>query len=162
MTLRARTICWSASAALSLTGLALATYLSVVHLSGADLACGASGGCGAVTTSEYSRFLGIPVAMLGVVGYAILLLGNLAALGVAQPPAMLKWSVAGIAGAGFAFSAYLTVTQAFLIGSYCIYCLTSASLMTALMALTLTAAIRREDSVPFEDESVSSLPQSAS
>ena len=162
MTLNARIICWSASAALSLTGLALATYLSVVHLSGADLACGASGGCGAVTTSEYSRFLGIPVAMLGVVGYAALLLGNLAALGVAQPPAMMKWSVAGIACLGFAFSAYLTVTQAFLIGSYCIYCLTSASLMTALMVLTLTAAARRDESVLYGNESGSSLPSSES
>lgn len=162
MTLSARTICWAASAALSLVGLALATYLSVAHLNGADLACGASGGCGAVTTSEYSRFLGIPVAMLGVVGYAILLLGSLAALGVAQPPAMLKWSVAAIACVGFAFSAYLTVTQAFLIGSYCVYCLTSASLMTALTVLTLTAAAQRRNSVSLGDASGSGLSPSES
>lgn len=135
-------ICWSASAVLSLVGLALATYLSVAYLSGADLACGVDGGCGAVTTSEYSRFLGIPVALLGVGGYAVLLLGSLAALGLPQPPAMLRWGLAGIACAGFAFSAYLTATQAFLIGSYCVYCLTSASLMTALMGLTVAAAAR--------------------
>ena len=135
-------ICWSASAALSLAGLALATYLSVTYLSGADLACGVSGGCGAVTTSEYSRFLGIPVALLGVGGYAALLLGSLAALGLPHPPATMRWGIAAIAAIGFAFSAYLTATQAFLIGSYCIYCLTSASLMTALMLLTLTAAVK--------------------
>ena len=127
---------------LSLVGLGLATYLSVTFLSGADLACGVSGGCGAVTTSEYSRFLGVPVALLGVGGYAVLLLGNLAALGVPEPPGALRWGVAGVACAGFAFSAYLTATQAFLIGSYCVYCLTSASLMTALMALTVVAAVR--------------------
>lgn len=138
-------ICWSASAALSLAGLALATYLSVTYLSGADLACGVSGGCGAVTTSEYSRFLGIPVALLGVGGYAALLLGSLAALGVEHPPAALRWGIAAIAAIGFAFSAYLTATQAFLIGSYCVYCLTSASLMTALTALTVAAAIRRNE-----------------
>ena len=44
MTLNARVICWSAAAVLSLAGLGLATYLSVIHLSGADLACGVSGG----------------------------------------------------------------------------------------------------------------------
>ena len=142
MTLNARTICWGAAALLSLVGLGLATYLSVTFLSGADLACGVSGGCGAVTTSEYSRFLGIPVALMGVGGYAVLLLGNLAALGVPEPPAMLRWGVAGVACLGFTFSAYLTATQAFLIGSYCVYCLTSASLMTALMALTVVAAVR--------------------
>ena len=142
MTLNARTICWGAATLLSLVGLGLATFLSVTFLSGADLACGVSGGCGAVTTSEYSRFLGIPVALLGVGGYAVLLLGNLAALGVPEPPGALRWGVAGVACAGFAFSAYLTATQAFLIGSYCVYCLTSASLMTALMALTVVAAVR--------------------
>ncbi len=135
-------ICWSASAALSLAGLALATYLSVTYLSGADLACGVDGGCGAVTTSEYSRFLGIPVALLGVAGYAALLLGSLSALGLPQPPAALRWGLAGVAAIGFAFSAYLTAAQAFLIGSYCVYCLTSASLMTALMALTVVASVR--------------------
>ena len=142
MTLNARVICWSASALLSLAGLGLATYLSVIHLSGADLACGVSGGCGAVTTSEYSRFLGMPVALLGVGGYAALLLGCLAALGVPEPPAMLRWALAGVAFVGFAFSAYLTGTQAFLIGSYCVYCLTSASLMTAIMALTVAAVVK--------------------
>ena len=142
---RWRILCWSAAAALSLAGLALATYLSVAHLSGADLACGAGGGCGAVTSSEYSRFLGIPVALLGVGGYAMLLLGSLAALGLGQPPAMLRWGLAGVAAFGFAFSAYLTSTQAFLISSYCVYCLTSAALMTALMLLTLTAAIRQDE-----------------
>ena len=135
-------ICWSASVALSLVGFGLATYLSVTYLSGTDLACGVDGGCGAVTTSEYSRFLGIPVALLGMGGYAVLLLGNLAALGVPQPPSILRWGIAGIAAIGFAFSAYLTATQAFLIGSYCIYCLTSASLMTALALLTLTGAVQ--------------------
>ena len=140
MTLDARTICWSVAVLLSLVGLGLATYLSVSFLSGADLACGAGGGCGTVTTSEYSRFLGIPVALLGVAGYAALLLGCLALLGLPKPPAMLRWGVAGVAIAGFAFSAYLTSTQAFLIGSYCVYCLTSASLMTALMGLTVVGA----------------------
>lgn len=135
-------ICWTASAALSLAGLVLATYLSVTYLSGADLACGADGGCGAVTTSEYSRFFGIPVALLGVGGYTALLLGSLAALGIPQPPAMLRRALAGVAALGFAFSVYLTATQAFIIGSYCIYCLTSASLMTAIALLTLTAAVR--------------------
>ena len=135
-------ICWSAAVLLSLVGLALATYLSVAYLSGAGVACGVSGGCGAVTTSEYSRFLGIPVALLGVAGYAALLLGSLAALGLPQPSALLRWGIAAIAAIGFAFSAYLTATQAFLIGSYCVYCLTSAALMTALTALTVVAAMR--------------------
>ncbi len=139
----ARILCWSISAAMSLAGLALATYLSVAYLSGASVACGVSGGCGAVTSSEYARFLGMPVALLGVGGYAALLMGSLAALGLGQPSALLRWALAGVACVGFAFSAYLTATQTLIIGSYCVYCLTSAFLMTAIMALTVTAAVRR-------------------
>ena len=143
MTLNAQTICWSAAAALSLAGLALATYLSIAYLSGEPASCG-TGGCGAVTTSEYARFLGVPVALLGVAGYAALLMGSLALLGAPQPAPALRWGLAAVAALGFAFSAYLTATQALLIGSYCVFCLASASLMTALMALTLAAALRRQ------------------
>ena len=138
-----RIVCWSITAALSFAGLLLATYLSVAYLSGAGVACGVSGGCGAVTASEYARFLGVPVALLGVGGYAILMMGSLAALGLGQPPAALRWSLAAIAAIGFTFSAYLTATQALIIGSYCVYCLTSAALMTAITALTITAAVRK-------------------
>ena len=104
----ARILCWSISAAMSLAGLVLATYLSVAYLSGASVACGVSGGCGEVTGSEYARFLGVPVALLGVGGYAALLMGSLAALGLGQPPATLRRALAGVACVGFAFSAYLT------------------------------------------------------
>ncbi len=143
MTLGARTICWAAAAALSLVGLALATYLSVAHITGAGPACGVSGGCDAVTTSEYALFVGIPVAMLGMLGYTMLLLGNLVLLGQLRPPALLRWGVCVVAALGFGFSAYLTATQAFAIGSYCVYCLTSAALMTALLLLTLGGALLR-------------------
>lgn len=143
MTIAARTICWAAAAALSLAGLALATYLSVAYLTGEAASCGA-GGCGAVTTSEYARFAGVPVAMMGAAGYAALLLGSLAALGLPNPPNALRRALAAVAALGFVFSAYLTATQALFIGSYCVFCLTSAALMTAIMLLTLTAALRRE------------------
>ena len=143
MSLNAQTICWIAAAALSLSGLVLATYLSITYLSGEPASCGA-GGCGAVTTSEYARFLGVPVALLGVAGYAALLLGSLALLGIPDPPPVLRWALAAVALLGFAFSVYLTSTQALLIGSYCVFCLTSAALMTALMLLTFAAAPRRQ------------------
>lgn len=143
MTVDARTMCWAATAALSLAGLALATYLSVAYLTGDAVSCGA-GGCGAVTTSEYARFAGVPVALLGAVGYAALLLGSLAALGLPNPPYALRHALATVAAVGFAFSAYLTATQIFFIGSYCVFCLTSAALMTAIMLLTIAAALRRD------------------
>ena len=136
-----RALCWGAAAALSAAGLALATYLSAAHLSATGVACGEGGGCGAVTASEYARFFGVPVAMLGAAGYAVLLLGSLAALAaLPNPPAPLRWAAVGVAAVGAAFSAYLTATQVFFIQSYCVYCLTSATFMAALLALTAAGA----------------------
>ena len=57
--------------ALSLVGLALATYLTITHFDPRVLACSGHGlvNCGAVTTSPQSAFLGIPVAFLGLAQY---------------------------------------------------------------------------------------------
>ena len=72
--------------ALSLAGLAVATYLSVQHVSGGIPACGVSTGCDEVTTSDYAVLFGVPVAFIGVAGYGALLLGTLAYLGLDSPP----------------------------------------------------------------------------
>ena len=92
-----------AVAALSLAGLALATYLSVEHVSGGIPACGVSSECGDVTTSEYAVLMGLPVAFIGVAGYAALLLGTLAYLGMDGPPNFLSYALLGTAliGEGF-------------------------------------------------------------
>jgi uncharacterized membrane protein len=58
-------------------------------------------------------------------------------------------AVAGLAGTGTVFSIYLTFLEPFVIGATCLWCLTSAALMTALLYLAapyhgLLAAPRRE------------------
>ena len=53
-------------AVLDIVGLAIATYLSVVELSGNALVCGPIKGCAEVAASEYSRIGGVPVAVYGV------------------------------------------------------------------------------------------------
>ena len=60
---------------LSLAGLAISGYLTFTHFAGNQyLACAAHGvvNCGVVTTSAQSYFLGAPVAVLGLVDYAVL------------------------------------------------------------------------------------------
>ncbi len=127
--------------ALSLVGLALATYLSVAHITGTGPACGVDGGCGEVTGSEYSVLLGVPVAFIGVAGYSALLLGNLAYIGLDSPPNALTYGLLGMALIGEGFSSYFTFTQAFLIDAYCIYCLASAAITTSILVLTLAATV---------------------
>ena len=127
---------------LSLAGLALATYLSVEHVSGGIPACGVSSGCDEVTTSEYAVLFGVPVAFIGVAGYGALLLGTLAYLGLEDRPNFLTYALLGMALIGEAFTLYFVYTQAFRIHAYCQYCLASAAIMTTILVLTAYSTLR--------------------
>ena len=131
-----------AVAALSLAGLALATYLSLEHVTGGAPACAVSGGCGDVTSGEYAVLLGVPVAFIGVAGYGALLLGTLAYLGLDSPPNSLAYALLGMALLGEGLTAYFVYTQAFRIHAYCAYCLASAAIMTSAFVLTVYATVR--------------------
>lgn len=120
--------------ALTLIGMAVAAYLAVVEVAGVEAVCGPVGDCTTVQQSEYARIFGIPVGVLGVVGYGVVL----AAWGVGRfaPP---RWGDAarrvlwGVALAATGFSVYLTFLEPFVIGATCAWCLTSAAVATAIL-----------------------------
>jgi uncharacterized membrane protein len=111
---------------LCVLGIADAGYLTYVHYAGIKVACLASGGCETVQASRYAKLDGIPVSVLGLIGYiAIPLRGELGrAVGF------------GVALIGFGFSMYLTYRELFTIQAICQWCVASAVLMTALMIIT--------------------------
>ena len=131
-----------AVAVLSLAGLALATYLSVEHVTAGAPSCGVTGGCGDVTTSDYAVLLGVPVAFIGVAGYGALLLGTLAYIGMDSPSNSLAYALLGMALVGEGLTTYFVYIQAFRIQAYCVYCLASAAIMTSAFALTVYATLR--------------------
>ena len=61
---------------LATIGLGVASYLTYVHYSGAPPACTAGGSCLKVQTSVYSKLAGVPVALIGLIGY-VAILGSL-------------------------------------------------------------------------------------
>lgn len=117
--------------AVSVVGIALSLYLTWTYAIGSSPAClGGSGGCETVQSSPYSRLLGIPVAALGLGGYAALLVS-----------AALRGVVGILSGLflallGALYSGYLTWLEVFVIGALCQWCLASAALMVAAMILT--------------------------
>ncbi|MGH7527953.1 MAG: vitamin K epoxide reductase family protein [Gemmatimonadales bacterium] len=126
------------SALLSLLGLFLSAYLYLYKIGRiGTLACG-TGGCETVQASEWSRFAGFDVALIGVVGYAGLLLLSLASL---QPGlATRRWPadlLAVLAGAGVLFTAYLTYLELFVIEAICRWCLGSAALIIGILIVAL-------------------------
>jgi uncharacterized membrane protein len=126
-----------AIAALGAAGLAIAGYLTYVHYAGIEPLCVAGGGgCERVQTSDYADLVGIPVALLGLIGYA----GILASLLVPGDSGKLIGAV--LALSGFGFSVYLTYRELFTIDAICQWCVASAIVMTAIAALTAWRLVR--------------------
>ena len=126
---------------LALIGLGDATYLSVVHYAGIKVVCaGAGNPCETVQTSKYSSVAGIPVALLGAIGYV----GILATLFMREHE-WTRLATLGLTLFGFAFSAYLTWQETFtIIGHpiYCEWCVGSAIILTVLLVLSLIRYLR--------------------
>ena len=87
--------------------------------------------CGTVNHSQYAVLFGVPVAMIGIVGYA--LLGALAG--------RFPWITAAAALGGMIFSLRLTWVEWKDLGTWCIYCVTSQGIITAIFISALIAAI---------------------
>jgi uncharacterized membrane protein len=117
-----------ATAAVALCGLAVAAYLTYVHYRPAALVCTGGGGCETVQESSYAELAGVPVALLGLLAYATVLV-LLAWDGELAPTA-----VAAIALAGAGFAAYLVVLQAFVIDAWCVWCLVNDLVVVPLLA----------------------------
>lgn len=128
---------------LSLVGLFAAGYLTYVEASQAQAVCGPVGDCNAVQQSKYAVLFGVlPVGLLGVAGY----IGILAAWWVQYfGPANLRRTAAlalwGMAWFGVIFSIYLTFLEPFVIGATCMWCITSAVVMTLILWLSTPPAL---------------------
>jgi uncharacterized membrane protein len=125
--------------AVAVIGLGIAAYLTYIHYAGLHPLCLASGGCEKVQSSHWSKLAGIPVATIGLVGYA----GILATLLVPGETGLAGCAL--IALVGFGFSAYLTYVELFRIHAVCQWCVASAVLMTALAALTVARLLTADE-----------------
>jgi uncharacterized membrane protein len=123
---------------LAAAGLAIAGYLTYVHYRGVPVLCLADGGCEQVQSSHYAELAGVPVALLGVLGYA----GILLATALRGENARLAGAALTVAGLGF--SGYLTYRELFTIDAICQWCVASALIMTALATLSVTRFLRAD------------------
>src|SRR5690242_6946702 len=129
---------------LTVIGIGLASYLTYIHYANVKPLCGRGGGtCLKVQTSEFSKLAGVPVALIGLIGY-------IAILGTLLAPDEERWRFATVALTlgGFGFSAYLTYREVFTLEAICEYCVGSAVLMTILLCLSLWRFWRGEEPPP--------------
>jgi uncharacterized membrane protein len=124
----------AATAVLALAGAGIAAYLVYARYSGGAIAC-FTGGCETVQRSSYSELAGIPVAILGLAAYVTVFALAL----VPGEPA--RAALLALVLAGVAFSGYLLWAQAGPIGAFCLWCLASDAIMSALAILTLLRVV---------------------
>jgi uncharacterized membrane protein len=126
------------AALLSLTGLFISAYLYLYKIGKiGSLACG-TGGCETVQWSPWSRVAGIEVSLVGVLGYASLLVLCLAALRPStvhrREPALL---LAVLSGLAVGFTLYLTYLELFVIHAICRWCVASGVVIVGIFILSL-------------------------
>jgi uncharacterized membrane protein len=131
---------------ITLLGVGVASYLTYIHYAGIKPLCGRNGGgCEIVQTSEYSKLVGVPVALIGLIGY----LGILASL-LAPENETSRFATVVLTLVGFGFSVYLTGRELFSIHQICEWCVSSAVIVTVLMCLAIWRFLRGEKRLQLE------------
>jgi vitamin-K-epoxide reductase (warfarin-sensitive) len=121
-----------ALAGIAVSSLALQNHYAKSASSYCDL--GESFNCDIVNRSTYSVVLGLPVALIGIIGYAMLLALSTLYRAKAETPAMLLIGALG----GLAFALYLTYVEAFVLAVWCLLCLTS---LVLILSITLLSSV---------------------
>ena len=143
MTLRRRLMI--AVAIVAVTGVAVSPVSLYHHFSKTTTSfcdIGESFNCDLVNRSVYSTVLGVPVALIGILGYLLILGLATVYRDKAETPVMLLI----VSAAGLGFALYLTYIEAYVLGVWCILCLTSLILIFAsavLSAVMVARSLRR-------------------
>lgn len=124
----------------SVAGIGVAIYLTMLHYAGVVPACPASGpiNCEAVLSSRYAVIAGtsIPTSAAGIVWFAVS-----AALWTRRPSwIQVTWSLIGLAAV-----VYLLFVEIVLIGAVCLWCTIVHALVVLLVLIALIARSRTLD-----------------
>jgi uncharacterized membrane protein len=133
---------------LCVIGIGISSYLTWTRFANTSIICTADASCDTVSHSAYAFFpptWGIPVSILGLIGYIGLLgLGfwrwrmtvrPVAATGLTR--GQLDMGLFIIALGGILFSAYLTAMELWVIHAICWWCVGSAVTMTLLFVIAV-------------------------
>jgi uncharacterized membrane protein len=123
---------------LGVCGLLIARHIRNHKTNNAPLVCMVGFDCHAVVHSDYSKFLGLPVELLGMTYYALVSVFYLLVL---VKPDFVSLGVVGIATiascVAFIFSIYLIVIQIFVLKKGCSWCIVSSLVSASIFVLTM-------------------------
>jgi uncharacterized membrane protein len=129
--------------ALTIIGLLVSIYMTIYKLTSNDNMCVGSKDCSVVNASKYSEVNGIPVAVVGAIGYTALL----AILWFERKPGFFKDNGTmiffGISLIGFLFTLWLIYVEIALLKAYCPFCIASQISMTLIFILSVIRVVRQ-------------------
>ena len=133
-------------ALLVLAGLSAAIYVFVTHSLGYELFCPFATGCDAVQNSPYAVLFGIPVSLLGMLGFIAYI--GLALIGLRSGAATRGYlhSLLVLSVVEVGFTSYMAFLQVAVIRAICSWCMLSAALTVALAVLVMYAVFGRAKS----------------
>jgi vitamin-K-epoxide reductase (warfarin-sensitive) len=133
----------------SVIGLALSLY-SFLHYkgftSGEFCTISETVNCDIVNKGPFSKIFGLPVSLIGILGYGFLVAGSiLKRIKLSTDKELTIFLLAASYGA-LGFSLYLTYIEAFILNAWCIICVTSQLVILAF-AILITLVAHRESHI---------------
>jgi uncharacterized membrane protein len=102
------------------------------------LTCSSGDGCDRAMFSQYGWFLGIDVALIGVIGYSLLLGTSLLSLQPRwQASPWLRLALLVLSVLGFTFTIRLKYGEFFVLHTFCPWCAISAVCITIITVLAI-------------------------
>jgi uncharacterized membrane protein len=134
------------SAALVILGLLVSIYMTIYKITSNEVMCLGSGECSTVNASKYAEVNGIPVAMIGVIGYLAILVVHY----FENRDRFFKQNstlmIFGMSLTGFIFTVWLIYVEVALLKAICPFCVTSQVAMTIIFMIAVTRLIRQPQS----------------
>src|SRR3989339_215469 len=130
----------------SALGIAVSLYSLTLHYgvtTGSFCTFGSNFDCGIVNQGIYSDVFGIPVALIGILGYAFLLVATILKQRSPADRSLTRFLLLASVG-GFAFAVYLSGIEAFVLGTWCIVCLLSQFLIAAACLSSLILWVKEK------------------
>ena len=137
---------WLSCVLISIIGLFDSIYLTWIKLTHNEASCiKGVGDCFSVNTSKWSEWNGIPIALIGAVGFFTILLILLLELRIEVIKSNAPLIIFGLTLVGVVYSAFLTYLEIFIIKALCPFCLLSATMMLVLFMITIVRLVRNQE-----------------
>jgi uncharacterized membrane protein len=130
--------------ALVIVGLAVSVYMTIYKYTGNEGMCLGSGDCSTVNASVFSEVNGIPVAVLGIVGYAAILIVHFYEDKMEFMRKNGTMLIFGMSLTGFIFTLWLIYVELAILKAICPFCVTSQVAMTLIFFIAVARLIRNE------------------